>query len=130
MDRFEAPRLGRFPEEAVRRAPQRSDWSPQQWRALERLDSALAGERLDEKTVFWRRKWVEWFLRWSAPEDYRRATPAVVARFIERARQRGKEAWQSSRVGCAHPGCMWLVGTAHPTFFGQSTSKIRGRRDV
>jgi hypothetical protein len=51
--------LGRFPEEAVRRAPQRSDWSPQQWRALERLNRALAGERLDEKTVFWRRKWVE-----------------------------------------------------------------------
>ncbi len=94
MDRFEAPRLGRFPEEAVRRVPQRSDWSPEQWRALERLDGALAGERLDEKTVFWRRKWVKWFLRWSAPEDYRRATPAVVARFIERYRQRGKEAWQ------------------------------------
>ncbi len=89
MDRFEAPRLGRFPDDSVRRAPQRSDWSPEQWRALERLDGALAGERLDDNTVYWRRKWVEWFLRWLAPEDYRRTTPAVMARLLERQRWRG-----------------------------------------
>jgi integron integrase len=88
------PRLGRFPDEATRRAPQRSDWTPEQVKTLRRFDAALAGEGLGEQAVIWRRKWAEWFLRWIFPDDWRVATPAVVARFLERQRQRGRESWQ------------------------------------